>query len=166
MYGELKQENFQKQLEYGKEFEDEFARYLMNKGWFVVPKYLYVEEGAPSMFGKYTNYVLPDLDCSKDGERIWVECKRKEKMKKHDATGFSQRLHMNYKRVQEITGDKVFVVFRDDLTNETYGNWLSELENYVYRDSWNIAGDTIITFKYPEAFKVLNMASIPIYEFQ
>lgn len=147
----MRQTNFEQQLLYGKEFEDNFSRFLIKHGWYVTPKYLFTEEGAPSMFGKQNRYALPDIDAAKHGRRIWVECKRKSKMKYHPATGYAYSNHICYKAIQEITGDRVFVVFEDESLNKTYGNWLSILEKHIYRKML-VQNKLHILFKYPDAF--------------
>jgi len=75
---EQRLKDFKKMLEYGKKFEDKFARWLINKGWFVIPKYLYVKEGAPLLLGKLNSYSLPDIDASQEGKRLWFECNGKK----------------------------------------------------------------------------------------
>lgn len=147
----MRQTNFEFQLNYGKEFEDSFSRFLMKHGWYVTPKYLFTQEGAPSLFGQDSKYALPDIDAAKDGQRIWVECKRKNKMKYHPATGYAYTNHVCYKMVQQITGDKVFVVFEDESLGKVYGNWLDNLEKHIYK-KMNIENKLHILFKYPEAF--------------
>jgi hypothetical protein len=67
-----------------------------------------------NLLDKHNKYAIPDIDAAKNGERIWFECKRKKMMLKYFATGYSRSNHICYKRVQEITGDKVFVIFEDD----------------------------------------------------
>ena len=149
----MKLRNFDKQLEFGQAFEDRFAKWLISKGWHVIPKYLYAEEGAPLLLGT-KSYAVPDLDVSKAGKRIWVECKRKKKMLQHPATGYPLNNHFCYKKVQEITGSKVFIIFWDEGLKENpyYGNWLKELDKHIYKTNWYFEGKKHITFKYPEAF--------------
>jgi hypothetical protein len=160
--------NFEEQLEYGKAFENIIAKWMMNKGYFVTPKYLFTGENdneAPMMFGKNKKLVIPDIDAAKQGKRIWVECKRKKRMKCHPATGFSTRLYNQYKEVQEITGSSVFIIFWDEtnINNEYYGNWINILEQNVYKKGFFIWNKHInkkephILFKYPEAFQVINL---------
>lgn len=152
--GEMNQRSFEEQLKFGKEFEDKFAKWLIEKGWYVIPKYLYVKRGAPLLIGKNASYALPDLDCAKSGKRIWVECKRKKRMLYYPATGYPESNHNSYKKVQEITNSKIFVVFKDD--EEYYGNYVDELEKCVYKRHWVFEGKEHITFKYPDAFVMIN----------
>lgn len=119
----MKHRNFENQLKFGKEFEDKFSQWLISRKWFVIPKYLYAEEGAPLLLGEHDNYCVPDIDASKEGKRIWVECKRKKKMLYHEATGYPLKHHTAYKKVQEITGSKVFVMFWDESQKKTPVLW-------------------------------------------
>ena len=151
---EQSQRSFEEQLKYGKDFEDRMAWWLIQKGWFVTPKYLFCEEGAPLLIGRDNKYAIPDLDIAKDGKRLWIECKRKKRMFKHPATGYPESNQYCYKKVQEITGDRVFIIFEDD-TNDPiiwYGNYIDELEKYIYKRNWDFEGKEHITFKYPDAF--------------
>lgn len=156
---EMKSKSFEEQLLYGRTFEDLFARWLISQGWFVTPKYLFCEEGAPLLIGKTSKYAIPDIDCAKEGKRLWVECKKKKRMFKHPATGYAEALHMCYKKVQEITGSEVFVVF-EDATNgmEYYGNTINLLEKAVYKRHWFFDGREHITFRYPDAFKPMTIS--------
>jgi len=153
---ETKQRNFENQLKYGKEFEDTFSRFLMKHGWFVTPKYLFAGEGAPILIGLNSKYAIPDIDAAKDGQRIWVECKRKNKMKFHPATGYPKSNHICYQMVQKITGDKVYVVFEDESVGKVYGNWLDELEKHKYKEMF-FEGKMHVLFRYPEAFKTISL---------
>lgn len=153
--------DFEKQLKYGKDWEDRFAQWLISRGWYVTPKYLFTEEGAPLLIGENNKYAIPDIDAAKDGIRIWFECKRKKMMFQYYATGYPESNHICYKKVQEITGDKVFVIFEDDANRydnqKYYGNYINEMEKHIFRDNWIIQGKPHIIFKYPEAFIGINL---------
>mgnify|MGYP001604308873 FL=1 len=153
---ETKLISFEEKLAYGKDWEDRFARWLIKKEWYVTPKYLFSEEGAPLLIGDKNKYSIPDIDAAKSGKRIWFECKRKKMMLKHFATGYASINHEHYKKVQEITGDKVFVIFEDDANRydgqRHYGNYINELEKHIYGDDWFFNGKKHILFSYPKAF--------------
>lgn len=156
----MEMKNFEAQLKYGKDWEDRFSKFLINKNWFVTPKYLFAEEGAPILIGKNSKYAIPDIDAAKEGKRIWFECKRKNMMKKYPATGYAKRLHENYKKVQEITGDKVFIIFEDTGNHIDgflhYGNYIDELEKNIFKEM-DFNGIDHVLFKYPEAFMKLQI---------
>ena len=159
--GEMKQKNFEEQLKFGREWEDRFAKWLIEQNWFVTPKYLFAEEGAPLLIGKNNKYAIPDIDAARNGKRIWFECKRKEMMKAHPATGYPESNHHAYKKIQEITGDKVFVIFEDKANRIDgqiyYGNYINELEKNIYKRNWFFDGKKHIIFKYPNAFVKINL---------
>ena len=149
----MKLKSFEEKLKYGREFEDKFSKWLMNKNWFVTPKYLFAGKGAPLLIGKNEKYAIPDIDAAKEGKRIWFECKRKNRMKKYPATGYPFAHHTNYKKIQEITGDKVFIIFEDNTKQlEYYGNYIDELDKNVFSDNFYFDGKRHIVFNYPKAF--------------
>ena len=161
--------DFKKQLEYGKEVEVITQQLFMRMGWFVIPKYLYVEKGAPSLIGMEFKYSVPDLDVSCNGRRFWVETKRKQLRNFYPDTGFSKRLFEHYTHVQKITGSPVYVIFFDEKLNSCYGNWLNNLtrpHEIMVRGNKKIKypleqptrdykREMIIYFPHPEAFKIL-----------
>jgi len=150
--------SFEDQLKYGQEFEDECARFLIKKGYFVIPKYLFAADGAPTLIGESHSYSLPDIDASINGKRIWVECKRKKRMLHHPATGFPVRHYEHYKKIQEITGAQVFVLFQDETSEPIYyGNWLNKLEDHIYKTNWFFDGNEHVTFRFPDAFIAINV---------
>ena len=132
----------------------------MEKGWYVTPKYLFAEEGAPLLLGSFEKLVLPDVDAASDGKRIWFECKRKKRMLHHPATGYALYLHQSYERVQDITGSPVFVIFEDETNGlEYYGNYINNLSNQIYARNMMIQGVEHILFRYPEAFVSMNISA-------
>lgn len=162
-------EDFKKQLEYGKEVEILTQQIFMQMDWFVIPKYLYVEKGAPCLLGMEYKYCVPDLDVASNGRRFWVETKRKRLRNHYPDTGFSKRLFDQYLRVQEITGSSVYIIFFDEKLNLVYGNWLNNLKKpyeinidgikklkYPLEQKGDIKKETIIYFPYPDAFKTIS----------
>ena len=129
---ETKLTDFNSQLKFGKEFEDDFAKLLISCGWFVTPKYLFASEGAPLLLGSKNSYPIPDIDSAKEGVRLWFEVKRKKRMFKHPATGFTDRLWESYYNVQKITGDKLILVFKDETDPAPifYGGYFDKLRIY------------------------------------
>lgn len=127
-------EEFMDKLLYGQEAEIAVSRWLMQRGYYVVPRYIPNGDGdnAPSMFGLAASYVLPDLDVFAAGKRrrFWFEVKRKRAYTWDGCkqTGFSPRLREHYLRVQQESGNEVFVGFYDEGESLLYGNFLSELE--------------------------------------
>jgi hypothetical protein len=124
---EMKYRSFEANLQYGKAAEEIIYDALLKMGAYAIPKYLYVKEGAPSLFGLNNRYAVPDLDTASQGKRIWIEVKRKAQRDKYPDTGFPPKNLEEYKKVQEITGDKVFIIFIDEKACKVYGNWLNKL---------------------------------------
>lgn len=164
--------NFEEALKYGKTFETIVTNWLIDKGYYVSPKYLFKGEKnnqAPVLLGKEKDLTLPDIDAAKDGKRVWFECKRKLRMFKHPATGVSCRLYNNYKKVQEETGTDVFIIFWDytNEINEIYGNYLKNLERHIYSACFPIWNKNTgkkephVLFKYPQAFYFIEDVIIP-----
>lgn len=101
----------------GRNGEEVVAQLLMENGWHIIPSYDFTGDDAnkaPRLKGKGSHFAIPDLDISRDGERLWAEVKTKEKpdwYRKGQAWvhGMSLRLWNGYKRVQEITGTPVWI---------------------------------------------------------
>lgn len=162
----MSQEDFKKQLEYGKKVEVLTQQIFMRMGWYVIPKYLYAEKGAPCLLGMEFKYCVPDLDVACNGRRFWVETKRKRSRNFYPDTGFSKRLFDHYSHVQKITGSNVFMIFFDEKINKCYGNWLNNLtkkhiinvrgKNIEYPLSQFFENEQHILFPYPDAFKTIS----------
>jgi len=100
----------------GRKGELLIADLLKQAGWYILPSYDYSgeEEKAPRLQGALREYVIPDLDISKNGERRWAEVKTKQKA---DWTYITRRLehgiplrhYRHYLEVQEITGCDVWL---------------------------------------------------------
>lgn len=112
------------------------ARWLMRRGWYVVPSYDYSgEDGfkAPRMHGLRDGFVLPDLDVSKDGQRLWAEVKTKRVPTLHRITGRMEHgIAINhwkaYRRVQQESGCDVWLVIYEELARRLVVGRLSALE--------------------------------------
>jgi len=102
------------------------ADFLKNKGWFVIPSYDYSgEDGnkAPKLQGLNKNFVIPDLDISKEGKRKWAEVKTKTSASYTRITnqyehGIPLRHFEHYQEVEKITGCEVWL-FVYELEAET-----------------------------------------------
>lgn len=141
--------NFYRQVEAGRSLEQSWTAHLLTKGFHVLPNY---DSDANNYLISETNpkIALPDiLAISPSGQTIWFECKKKKRMNCHPATGYETRLHNGYRKLQELTGQKVFVLFQDE--NELYGNWINKLDQHIYAN-FNCEGKPHTLFKYPEAF--------------
>ena len=144
--------------------EERVAGLLRRSGWFVIPSYNYSgEEGnkAPRLQGALRAYVIPDLDCARDGVRNWVEVKTKtaatltyDPMEIRPYSfqearemglpgrlehGISERHANSYAEVQRITGDQVLLVIYERSTGDvlwaTLEAWLDGRRSIMRKGS-------------------------------
>ena len=87
------------------------------------------------MFSKINNLVLPDLDVSKSGKRLWVEVKhytntpfnRKFGIYVH---GIKKRHYEHYLKVQKETGNIIYLFISEIKNNCLLYSKLDELKIY------------------------------------
>jgi hypothetical protein len=111
------------------------ARLLQEAGWHVVRSCLFTGEDdmPPRLEGLLAAYPLPDLDASRDGQRIWVEVKVKAAPTYTRVTGRHEhglplRLYEAYRRVQAITGCPVWLCVVEEATGAVLCAALDDLE--------------------------------------
>jgi len=105
-----------REVKKGKTGERIIKSFLENKGYII---YMPDTEG-PHAF---------DFLAIKDKEKaIIAECKTYPKRRFYNDTGINIKNYYEYKIISENHKMPVFLFFIDDLKNEIYGNWLSELE--------------------------------------
>lgn len=119
----------------GRGGEQVVAKWLMERGWYVIPSYDYAgEDGdkAPRLQGYRVGHPVPDLDCAKDGNRRWVEVKTKtttifwRKTQKHQH-GIDMPLLQHYRTVQAITGTPVWVAIYEEFSGCLLANTIDAL---------------------------------------
>jgi len=123
------------EFQQGQSAERRIARMLQSKGFFVNPSYDYSgEDGnkAPRLEGKDHSFVVPDLDASRDGVRLWVEVKSKSKPVVWGKTGeirhgIELRHFWSYRQIEKITGSRVFLVVVEENSGEVLCASLSKL---------------------------------------
>ena len=112
------------------------ANLLQKEGWYIIPSYDYSgEEGnkAPKMQGLTESFVLPDLDRCKDGTREWAEVKTKTEATYTRTTrrlehGLALRHFNDYKKIQEITGCKVWLFVYENVAGYVLYQLIDKLE--------------------------------------
>jgi hypothetical protein len=129
--------SFDEKLEFGKIAEKEIESYFMNKDYNIIRSYDYVgdDNKSPKMFSKKINFVLPDLDISKNGKRFWVECKhythtplnRKYNIYVH---GIKKRHYNHYLNVQNETGNLIYLFIKEIEHNCILYAQLDQLKTY------------------------------------
>jgi cytosine/adenosine deaminase-related metal-dependent hydrolase len=106
----------------GRAAEQMVARWLQERGWYVIPSYDYSgEDGekAPRMQGLKRGFAVPDLDVARGGKRRWVEVKAKSRANpRHDAYwgsrevpehGIDHKNYADYLDVKAESGDEVWI---------------------------------------------------------
>jgi hypothetical protein len=169
---EQRPKNFEIQLQYGRDAEIAIAEYMKSCGLYVIPSYDYSGKGdnkAPKLSSVYGAFPVPDLDVAKDGMRWWVEVKRKADATLHRNSGVWEhgiplRLFSAYKRVEEITGNAVWLVIVEDKTRRVLYNKLSYLQEfgrYYTGDKMSYGG---MVFFPRDKFLELNTLTLSIFE--
>jgi hypothetical protein len=110
---------FIERREQSKVYEIAFGAWLQSRAYYVLPTYDYSGLGdgkAPVLHTHGESLVIPDLLAWGKGNGLWFEVKLKDHAEyyykfQHLTTGFSLRLYKHYRRVKEVTGLKVYVVF-------------------------------------------------------
>jgi hypothetical protein len=114
----------------GRAAEQRVARWLQERGWFIIPSYDYSgEDGekAPRLQGLVAGHAVPDLDAARDGSRKWVEVKAKTQanvwrdrqawgtpnVPEH---GINYSNYLDYLEVKRITGDEVWIAIYEEDT--------------------------------------------------
>jgi hypothetical protein len=118
----------------GRNGEQIAAEYLRRDGWYIIPSYDYSgsDEHPPRMEGPSRRFIIPDLDASKGGRRIWVEVKTKTEPTLHRISGIlehgiPQRHYEQYRRVEAETGCPVYLVIYEEASDQLLFAKLSEL---------------------------------------
>jgi hypothetical protein len=158
------QTNFRETREWLKGHNGELlvAKMLQDKGWFVIPSYDYSGEDnnkAPKLQGLSACYVIPDLDISKDGRRMWAEVKTKSeptftRITQRYEHGIPRRHYLHYLKVQEVTGCDVWLFIYEESSGEVLCgaiNALSECRREY--DGWKMSNGGMVFFP-RDAFKV------------
>jgi hypothetical protein len=113
----------------GRDAEQRVARWLQERGWFVIPSYDYSgEDGqkAPRLQGLKAGHAVPDLDVARDGKRKWIEVKAKGRANvRRDSYwggpnipehGVEMPNYRDYLEVKRITGDEVWIAIYEEDT--------------------------------------------------
>lgn len=133
--------DFRAKLDAAREWEKRLARWIRSRGWFVVPTYDFSGKGddkAPKLLAPLgtRDLVLPDLQCFRDGEHQWLECKWKTcasfyRKGGHLTTGIATRLLAHYVEVQRATRARVVLAFLHEREMEIRGGSLDALGTKV-----------------------------------
>ncbi len=102
------------------------AELLRRKGWYTIASYDFAGsdgEKAPRMHGSCGSYVLPDLDGSRAGKRVWIEVKTKQsanfyRIKQRLEHGIPWRHFQDYLAVEKESGCAVWLAVYEEDTGE------------------------------------------------
>jgi hypothetical protein len=154
----------------GRSGEQIVAERLKRKGCFIIPSYDYSGEDndkPPRLQGLLRSAIIPDLDVSRAGRRIWVEVKTKRRA---DWTRVTQRLehgislrHYNeYLDVQAITGTAVWLAIYEEETGDVLVQKLADLAAgaRVYT-GWKMGRDGMVYFP-RDAFRTISAEPSPL----
>lgn len=109
--------DFYEKLAYGEEGEKKIASLLLKRGVAVMPLYQFKATTTPILLNNNRVLTMPDLCCWSKGEGYFVECKRKNqwvKFKGQFETGLNKHHFDEYKKIKNITGQKVYIFFIHD----------------------------------------------------
>lgn len=133
----MSQTNFKNSLLYKKGHRGELIikQILQEKGYFIIPSYDYSgneNNKAPKLYGLDKEYVMPDLDICKSGNRVWAEVKTKASanytyLTKQYEHGIPLRHYEHYLKVQTITGSIVWLYIYEENTKIILRRKINEL---------------------------------------
>lgn len=110
--------SFTESLKAGQLGESEISRFMIRRGWQVLPAYE-VEQGSgkgPRLFGEYGQLISPDLLVFRGEQVQWVEAKTKSaftwyRVKQKWQTGIDLRHWRDYLKVNASTPFPVWLLF-------------------------------------------------------
>lgn len=111
--------SFQQQYEYGKAAESCIARWLMRRGFSVLPVYekIITEGKGPQLFSTDGDFIAPDMLVIKSSrEVLFVEAKHKNAFSWHRktqrfVTGIDWHHYQDYQKVAKKTGIPLWILF-------------------------------------------------------
>jgi hypothetical protein len=148
--------SFAQKLETGQIGESEIARYLIGRGWQVLPAYQIEQHTGkgPRLFGDYGQLISPDMLIFRGESVQWVEAKTKSaftwyRIKSKWQTGIDRKHWHHYLKVNMVTPFPTWIMFlhRDGVAKDTpcgmvsptglFGNEIGILERCVDHESEN-----------------------------
>lgn len=152
--------DFDTQLEIGRRAEKAVGRWLMSRGWLILPVYDYSglgERKAPKLVAAQAlaSLVVPDLLACRKGLMRWAEVKWKlradwTRSTQRKETGISKRLWLQYFEVHEQSGLEVWIVFVHQSEGEVRGASLWDLVALTprYYDGGKMGRGGMVFFPY------------------
>lgn len=130
--------SFDNALDFGDRCQRLVEAYLHSINYLTIPSYDFTGsdgDNAPKLKGSCSSYVLPDLDCCRDGERRWVEVKGKEQAvfnRTFQALvhGIEKRHYDDYLAIERLTNTTVWLMILEIDTGHLLTRELSRLSTY------------------------------------
>jgi len=164
-------DEFQRKLALGREFEKLIAAWLKSRGWRILPVYDYSglgEDKAPKLEGAAPtpSLIVPDLLTARMGELKWVEVKYKTKADwtrktSRLETGINLRLWKHYVEVQAVTGVPVWIMFVHEHEQEVRGESIDQLrQDFRVYDGNKMGRGGMVFFAYDELKRLTNLPEL------
>lgn len=150
---------FEESLEAGRVGESRIARWLMKKGYSILPVYeIEIQTGkGPRLFTASKNIIAPDMIAFRSNNTLWIEAKHKTAFSWHRitdrwVTGIDLRHYLDYCEIEDNSSFRVWLMFLHEggqakdspksSPSGLFGHWLSFLrKNENHRsDKWGSSG--------------------------
>lgn len=128
------------EFKFGDAYQRQLGDLLRAEGCYVIPSYDYKGDEetpkAPRMHGLESSLIIPDLDVSKHGKRVWIEAKAKSTMTvsrklKREEQGFDRHCWEAYVKVEKISGTPVWIYLLEKDTRTVLTAPISKLKRVV-----------------------------------
>lgn len=151
--------SFEQSLAFGKAAETQIARFLLGRGFNILPVYEKTddEKKGPQLYTPAGSFIAPDLFVFRGADVFWVEAKHKTAFSWHRATarwvtGIDRKHFREYNEVMRLTGWPVWLFFLhlggtakdspDGSPCGLFGNDLSYLVDHINHEheNWGKSG--------------------------
>jgi hypothetical protein len=154
--------NYEILLPLGEEGESEVGKLLINLGYSITPLYSFNPTKAPKIITQddKEDLTLPDMLASKDYKSIWIESKVKSewlsRLTSEHCTGIDIYLYNHYKKVQELTGIKVYIAFTQTCCDNIgeYGTWILDINKNPFKELTMKGNRKMIVWKKSQMKKI------------
>ena len=174
--------SFAEALATGQMGEAEVARYLIGRGWQIMPVYQIEKHTGkgPQLFGEYGQLVAPDMLTIRGETVRWVEAKTKSaftwyRIKEKWQTGIDLRHWRDYLKVNAVTPFQMWIVFlhRDGTAKDTppgmisptglFGNEIGVLQACVDHESENHGPSGMVYWNHEDLRLVASLEQLQEY---
>lgn len=110
--------SFEKKLQSGRVGESRIARWLIKKGYSILPVYeIEIQTGkGPRLFTAKKNIIAPDMIVFRSDRTLWIEAKHKSAFSWHRissrwVTGIDLRHYLDYCEIEDQSNFRVWLMF-------------------------------------------------------